>query len=243
MEFDGEPCLSLSFDKLDPITLNNITLTNNMQITDCIYQDGAVYMLLRESRHEWSKSNKNIYSRGAVIKYNCFDGSVETIGWAGNDNKIENTQIPKMSLYKDSESIDSIEWNDVEKMNQEYSGTLWNTIFPNIYAPSVNDDENHSLSTKALYGPVKFVGLKPKKLVIADNGFAFYLDSDDLKFMNVNRVVTVDLEDFSMTGIPFDAGFNQKEDLLCQSDDCDVYYYMADSNNSGYQLGIPCADN
>ncbi|MBQ7753153.1 MAG: hypothetical protein IJR80_05810, partial [Treponema sp.] len=41
-----------------------------------------------------------------------------------------------------------------------------------------------------------------KKLVIADDGFAFYTASDGgIKFKNVNRVITVDLEKFAISSI------------------------------------------
>ena len=48
-------------------------------------------------------------------------------------------------------------------------------------------------------GPESFIALKPKKLVIADNGIAFYTDDDGLwGYKNQNRIVTVDLEKFSI---------------------------------------------
>ncbi len=65
-----------------------------------------------------------------------------------------------------------------------------------IHAPITS---NGSLSTTNFYGPRKFVALKPKKLVIADDGLAFYTDADGLwSYKNVNRIVTVDLESFAI---------------------------------------------
>ena len=52
------------------------------------------------------------------------------------------------------------------------------------------------------FGPEKIIAIKPKKLVIADDGRAFYTDNlGTYKYKNVNRIVTVDLESFSITNI------------------------------------------
>ena len=66
-------------------------------------------------------------------------------------------------------------------------------FFPNVYAMSA---KSSLLDTSAFVGPTKIIGIKPKKLVIADDGYAFYTDSDMLYYKNVNRVVTIDLERF-----------------------------------------------
>ena len=44
--------------------------------------------------------------------------------------------------------------------------------------------------------------IKPKKLVFLDEGFFSYVDTDGLwKYKNVNRVVTVDLDTFSVRDV------------------------------------------
>ncbi len=69
----------------------------------------------------------------------------------------------------------------------------------NFYSPVTTlSGSNLQLSTKAFYGPQKFIAIKPKKLIISDDGIAFYTDAEGLyKYKNVNRVVIVDLEKFS----------------------------------------------
>ena len=64
---------------------------------------------------------------------------------------------------------------------------------------SLSDEPD--LTVKEFFGPVKFIAIKPKKLVIADDGIAFYTDNDFLKYKNVNRIVTVDLESFSIIDV------------------------------------------
>ena len=79
-------------------------------------------------------------------------------------------------------------------------GTLaQNTIFPDVY--SVTDAENTD-AEKFLSSPSKVVGIKPKKLVIADDGLAFYTEADgSLAYKNINRLVTIDLEEFVIESI------------------------------------------
>lgn len=50
---------------------------------------------------------------------------------------------------------------------------------------------------KNFYAPVRFLAVKPKKLVIADNGVFMYCDTKNLTTKTASRVVTVDLESFS----------------------------------------------
>lgn len=61
----------------------------------------------------------------------------------------------------------------------------------NYYGPSSDEDKSY------LFGPTKFIAIKPKKLVFADEGIFVYNDTDDPnnpKYKNINRVVEIDLE-------------------------------------------------
>ncbi len=58
-----------------------------------------------------------------------------------------------------------------------------------LYSPTESDE------SRAFYGPVGFVAVMPKKLVIADAGYALSKGSNnELRARRKNRVVTVDLE-------------------------------------------------
>ena len=63
------------------------------------------------------------------------------------------------------------------------------------YGPSTEN------STTQLFGPTKFIAIKPKKLVFADEGIFVYVDNpenpenpEDPKYKNINRVVEIDLD-------------------------------------------------
>ncbi len=51
------------------------------------------------------------------------------------------------------------------------------------------------------FGPQKFVALRPKKLIIQDNGMFVYQENDEWFYKSVNRLVTVDLETFAITNV------------------------------------------
>ena len=134
-------------------------------------------------------------------------------------------------------------------------------FFPSIYSPATLAT---SLSNSCFYGAEKFIAIKPKKLVIADDGFAFYTASDGgIKFKNVNRVITVDLEKFAISSIEnaktsfasevekFDLGeFPNTADTSYQTaikalaPDGKAYYLDDDTSFSDYDvsLGISCGD-
>ena len=237
---DGDPYYKTSvIDKIE-IKINDVTLDSTMQLTDCLYQDGCVYMLLRESRTYWDAEDPNMYSRGAVIKYDCFDGSIKTLGWS--DDSIKNTEIKKMSLYNydsESEYICDLTGDSNDQMESNSNYNKWNQLFPNIYAPKV--DSSNNPSSNCFYGPIKFVGIKPKKLVIADDGVAIYTDNDALKFKNVNRIVTIDLENFAISVDPnCSSYFNEDQSRLKGNDICAIYQT---SDTAYFGFGIPNADD
>ena len=136
-----------------------------------------------------------------------------------------------------------------------------------MYAPNGGKD----LSFSAFYGPEKFIAIKPKKLVIADDGLAYYTNDDGaLAYRNVNRVVIVDLESFAIesceeTSVKFagdaSSSFNADYSRVIRgdtdlSDGANFYYVSSTSiydssgtvvtvNDSGtyMYLAIKCEDN
>ena len=68
--------------------------------------------------------------------------------------------------------------------------------------------------TNCLYGPTKFIAIKPKKLVFADEGIFVYndeVDSNNPKYKNINRVVEMDLNSNSVTTTLVSVEFNKDE--------------------------------
>ena len=50
------------------------------------------------------------------------------------------------------------------------------------------------LSSEYFYSPRKFLAIKPKKLIFADDGFMFYGNSDNTIGKDVNQVIEFDIE-------------------------------------------------
>ena len=121
-----------------------------------------------------------------------------------------------------------------------------NVEYPKICFP--NEGE------KSFYGPTRFIAVKPKKLVIADEGLAFYTDNELLRYKNVNRVVYVDLENFAVEKIvtlDSSVGLSENEtSVLTSESSVSVneqfrYYYQKNCSGSTscFFVGITCGDN
>lgn len=157
-------------------------------ITDMLYQDGRLYLLYKEA-FSWPSSATTIGNRGAVIEVNLFDGSVRNTGLT--TSALSNTEY-KLQGYNNSlmytDSACTTPYIPPEEIL-----TNANVEYPDICFP--NEGE------KSFYGPTRFIAVKPKKLVIADEGLTFYTDNELLRYKNVNRVVYVDLENFAVEKI------------------------------------------
>lgn len=169
-------------------------VSESAKITDMLYQDGAVYILLNESP-SYNDENST-YSRGAVIKYDISSGNIKTVGWTeGKVTKDVKTGAKAgqygNQLYESYSDVDDLSTG--VPFVYDFAGSNGGGMDYSFYAPY--DDVDSVFS-----GPQKFIAIKPKKLVIADSGVAFYTDSDGvLKYKDVSRVVYVDLESLSIT--------------------------------------------
>lgn len=210
-------------------------------ITDMLYQDGRLYLLYKEA-FSWPSSATTIGNRGAVIEVNLFDGSVRNTGLT--TSALSNTEYKLQGYYNDS-----LMYTD-EACTTPYifsAETLMNSSvqYPKICFP--NEGE------KSFYGPTRFIAVKPKKLVIADEGLAFYTDNELLRYKNVNRVVYVDLENFAVEKIvtlDSSVGLSENETSVLKSESSvsvnkQLIYYT--KNGSGltscFYVGITCGDN
>lgn len=200
-------------DELDLNTYMSTTMgLSNPAINDIFALEGAVYILVSESSNGTS-SDKNIYRRGSIIKYE--PSATEPATHMKNDIKttptIANTDITKMTLYY-AESLSGSRISDLYTDENERNSvvtvdglqskdytveTAQELLFPDVYALSKDNADEHYLSS-----PAKVIAVKPKKLVIADDGIAFYTDNDGcLSYKNLNRVVTIDLEEFVVESV------------------------------------------
>lgn len=209
-------------------------------ITDMLYQDGRLYLLYKEA-FSWPSSATTIGNRGAVIEVNLFDGSVRNTGLT--TSALSNTEYKLQGyynnylMYKDEECKTPCIPSEEILMNSSVQ-------YPKICFP--NEGE------KSFYGPTRFIAVKPKKLVIADEGLAFYTDNELLRYKNVNRVVYVDLENFAVEKIvtlDSSVGLSENETSVLTSESRvfveEFGYYTKNGSDftSCFYVGITCGDN
>lgn len=185
------------------------------EITDILYQEDAVYMLLSDVI--LTKSNTMTFgSRGAVIEYKIEKNEISYHGWT--DTPLNNTNKYLCVFYggyylKNTNSDNAfnllMKADDLPKQNGK-------STF-NLYAPMTSytkaagsQSGTWTYDNAHFYGPKRFVAIRPKKLVIADSGIAYYTDDDVFKLDKVNRVVTVNLEDFAMQCCDTDVKFTNE---------------------------------
>ncbi|MBR5032072.1 MAG: hypothetical protein IKX70_00190 [Treponema sp.] len=195
------------------ITLGTEGTTENYQIpggvhidlpygsaTDMVYLDGCLYITGEEVDTSYDMLKSYLASRGFVCKYDIGNNTCSLVGVS--TDKRANTSMNAdvgFAFYKDSFQVFM---NSARNIPFLISGNLYvnnrafNQNFPSIYTPA---PVNKTLSTTALYGASKIIAIKPKKLVIAEEGIAYYTENDQLFYKNVNRIVTIDLETFAMT--------------------------------------------
>ncbi len=235
----GEQILNLSEE------INDVFNDNYLCISDLICYEDAIYILVKEPPVDnyWMSASPNLRNRGFIMKYDISTGELKNAGFSSDE--IANTEIEKMYCYYQNEDTFKITYNDSDKA--EYTllegseklnfNTKVNTIFPSICSPKTSfSNSKLNLSTSAFYGPAKIIGLKPKKLVIADDGYAFYVDENGgLSFKNVNRIVTVDLETFAMAFNETSATFDEENKLfrtysIISDNGTDGSFYLSASN-------------
>ena len=209
-------------------------------ITDMLYQDGRLYLLYKEA-FSWPSSATTIGNRGAVIEVNLFDGSVRNTGLT--TSALSNTDYKLQGYYNDSLMYTDEECKTPSIPSEEMLMNS-NVEYPKICFP--NEGE------KSFYGPTRFIAVKPKKLVIADEGLAFYTDDELLRYKNVNRVVYVDLENFAVEKIvtlDSSVGLSENETSVLTSESRvsveEFRYYTKNGSDltSCFYVGITCGDN
>lgn len=169
-------------------------------ITDMqVMYDGNLYVLVRDytqdsSSHYYVFDSEDIttgeywaYSRGAIIKYSTAGNVLnmeKILGWTKNPKvmTLPSGLIPDLDTY----------YFACKKLN--------------AYIPEVGDFSNSFL------GPMRFIAVKPKELVVADFGVNVWL-ADEKKKINGgmkfhSRAVSVDLASFAIRDICEFTNFN-----------------------------------
>ncbi len=205
----------------------------NYTIKDILYQDEFVYLLLNANDINPS-GNLDFYSTGAILRFSLFRQNFEYTPYCfanaikhDDETYVEVKGDGGQKFYNNSDPIDPntqelvLKAKDIQKYDSQQGLNI--QLF-NLYSPKTTiSGEGLQLSNTALYGPQKFIAIKPKKLVIADDGIAFYVDTDGLyKYKNVNRIVIVDLEKFSY------------EETAFESIDTNMEFEFKETSGSGY---------
>ena len=137
-------------------------ISSNITITDMHYEDGYIYLLVRDVFIDYSIPTDAVHSLGGVCKIKASDltladSSNPLIGWATTKIDIsQNESVANVYNYKHNEEV------------QNY-----------------------------FYGPQKIIAIKPKEIVIADDGASI----ENSKMYQKNRVVLFNLETNSITGV------------------------------------------
>lgn len=180
------------------VSVPGISPSYHFEITDMqVMYDGNLYVLVRDycqdNNHYCSFELENYdtgeywaYSRGAIIKYSTAGNVLnmeKILGWTKNPK----VMAPPSELIPVNPNI-----LICKKLN--------------AYIPEVGDFSNSFL------GPMRFIAVKPKELVVADFGVNVWL-ADDKKKINGgmkfhSRAVSVDLASFAITDICEFTNFN-----------------------------------
>lgn len=159
-------------------TFTNLIFDNDNQIantlknplfSDIQVTDEGIFVLFNDCYYYKDFNNKTIdaNSRGGIIKFT---------------NALE--------LDTDFGSNGIFGWTNEDHTSYGTNNETKYTI--TSYMPDFPADPQ--LSSKYFYSPRKFLAIKPKKLIFADDGFMFYGNNDDPSGKDVNQVIEFDIE-------------------------------------------------
>lgn len=246
---------------------------DNMYFSDMLYQEGYIYLFFNYNN---LYDRADYYSYGGIIRIKEDGKQISQLGFS--TDVIDLKQSGRLSVYNDGNAPLYQSKNQNDYLAYSYQNLMDKYIaiqngaagdlnaIPlqaynyKIYCP------NDSLSETRLFGPAKIAALKPKRLVFLDEGYCFYIDTDDIvRYKWVSRIVTVDLENFSIKSIkqptielPYADSMSEikvfegissnffSETMHATDVGSSVYNYNADNNtyssaagSSGNQLVIP----
>ena len=144
------------------------TLKNPL-FSDIQVTDEGIFVLFNDCYYEINRENEtvNANSRGGIIKFT-------------NDLKLDKT-FGSNGIFG---------WTNNVYTSSGKSNNITYAI--KSYMPDFPADTQ--LSSEYFYSPRKFLAIKPKKLIFADDGFMFYGNSDKTNVKDVNQVIEFDIE-------------------------------------------------
>ena len=160
----------LIFDSEDNSIANTL---KNPLFSDIQVTNEGIFVLFNDCYYKINRENAtvnatvNANSRGGIIKFT-------------NELKLD-TNFGSNGIFG---------WTNEVYTSYGTSNNITYTI--KSYMPDFPADTQ--LSSKYFYGPRKFLAIKPKKLIFADDGFMFYGNSDNTIGKDVNQVIEFDIE-------------------------------------------------
>ena len=144
------------------------TLKNPL-FSDIQVTDEGIFVLFNDCYYEINRENEtvNANSRGGIIKFT-------------NDLKLDKT-FGSNGIFG---------WTNNVYTSSGKSNNITYAI--KSYMPDFPADTQ--LSSEYFYSPRKFLAIKPKKLIFADDGFMFYGNSDKTNVKDVNQVIEFDIK-------------------------------------------------
>ena len=178
---------------------------SNPPTCQMIYQDGALYLLLRRLEINDASADNPVehYSLGALAKIDPNTLTLDTSFGIGGYLGLSSSPVT---------------FND-----RKDNGKTFNVTY---HGSTAGND--------TFFGPVGFVAVMPKKLVIGDAGFAMSADGADttVSLTKKSRVVTVNLETLAFDATDIDTSYYQSDDNYSSiSDMVTGYSYIVIANN------------
>lgn len=137
-------------------------ISSALKVTDMHYEDGYIYLLVRDVFIDYSTPKDSVRSLGGVCKIKA-----EDLTLADSTNPL-------------------IGWADTQLVITK------NESGENVYNYKHNEETQNYF-----YGPQKIIAIKPKEIVIADDGASI----ENSKMHQENRVVLFNLETNSITDV------------------------------------------
>lgn len=162
------------------------TLKNPL-FSDIQVTDERIFVLFNDCYYNRDRDAQTIdaNSRGGIIKFN---------------NNLElDTKFGSNGIFG---------WK-----NEEHTSYGTNDITYTITSYMPDFPADTQLSSKYFYSPRKFLAVKPKKLIFADDGFMFYGTNDNPSGKDVNQVIEFDIESAMFNSYNLDRSsidFNKK---------------------------------
>lgn len=167
-----------------------------------IYADAKYFYIIDDSSnlHIYDTNFKEVMSTSSLgINIDC--NTITDLTTIGNDIYViakDNSEV-KGAVYKYSINETSVLPTTFNNGEHEFGNAT-------ISLPTA--EPASSVVSNKFYGPSKFIAIRPKELVIAEEaGYADFNDQNTCK--SINKVTTINLETMSMTQVDVDVTFDK----------------------------------